>query len=336
MKRIVSLMMILTLAFGLIGCGNKSDNAGEQETYKVRLSCDTVDDSTLTIYLNKFAEEAEKNSNGRLQFEIHSNGSLYKGVAGLEATQAGNLEMCLCSLSNYGELSPKVFVLSLPFVLPTNQAVEDAYSGELGKRAVEDINNYNLEFLSYFVYGGTDMSSNKKIAVPSDVNGLKVRVFGQANSSFIDCCGGAPTFMSGGEVTQALSTGLIDGALTGAESMVERKYYDFQTNVCAIGFERADQMVVMNNNWWKSLPSDLQKCISDAMADVSKEEWKVAMEKETMARTELENMGVEVYYPTTEELGEWYKTSESVYNEFRETLGNELVDEAIKFRDSYK
>ena len=334
MKKVIAIFVLLILALSLSACGN-SKNGANKETYKVRLSCDTVDDSTLTIYLKKFAEEAEKLSNGKLKFEIYTNGSLYKGVAGLEATQNGDLEMCLCAVSNYGELSQKIFLLSLPFVFPTNEAVYDAYAGDFGKLAVEDAHKFNLELLSYFVFGGTDMSSSKQIKVPSDVKGQKIRVFGLANSSFIENCGGAPTFMSGGEVTQALSTGLIDGALTGAESMVERKYYEFQKYLCAIGFERADQMVVMNYSWWQKLPAEVQGYITSAMEAVREEEWRTAAEKENSARKTLEERGMIVYYPTDDEMKLWYETAEKVYDAFRVTLWDELVDKAIEFRDSY-
>ncbi len=332
MKRVVALVLFITMVFTLAACGGGETS---KESYKVRLSCDTVDDSTLTIYLKKFAEEAERLSNGQLKFEIYTNGSLYKGIAGLEATQNGDLEMCLCALSNYGELSQKIFLLSLPFVFPTNEAVYDAYSGEFGKLAVEDAHNYNLELLSYFVFGGTDMSSNKQIKVPADVKGQKIRVFGLANSSFIENCGGAPTFMSGGEVTQALSTGLIDGALTGAESMVERKYFEFQDYLCAIGFERADQMVVMNYDWWRKLPENVQGYITEAMEIVREEEWRTAAEQEELARKTLAEKGMSVYYPSEDEMKLWYETAEAVYDEFRKTLGDELVDKAIEFRDNY-
>lgn len=331
MKRLVAYVMVLAMIL-LAGCGAKA----EEDVYKIRVSCDTVETSNLTIYLKKFAEEAEKRSDGRLKFDIHTSGSLYKGAAGLEATQMGDLEMCLCSLSNYGELSQKVFVLSLPFIFPTNEAVFEAYTGELGKLATEDMNDYNLELLSFFVYGGTDLSTNSLVRIPEDISGQKVRVFGLANTSFIEACGGAPAFMSGGEVTQALSTGLIDGALTGAESMVERKYYEFQSDVCALGFERADQMVVMNHKWWSELPEDLRICITEAMESVRLDAWNAAIESEENARNKLSENGVNVYYPTDEEMQEWYGAAKEVYEEFRELLGNELVDKAIEFRDTHK
>lgn len=332
MKKLIGYILVIAMMVALVGCGAKT----KTDVYRVRVSCDTVETSNLTIYLKKFAEEAEKRSGGRLEFDIHTSGSLYKGAAGLEATQMGDLEMCLCSLSNYGELSQKVFVLSLPFVFPTNKAVFEAYTGELGQLAVEDMNNYNLELLSFFVYGGTDLSSNGPVHAPKDLAGQKVRVFGLANASFIEECGAAPAFMSGGEVTQSLSTGLINGALTGAESMVERKYYEFQTDVCALGFERADQMVVMNLEWWSELPEDLKTCITEAMESVRQDAWTAAVESEDAAREKLADYGVNVYYPTDDEMQEWYRVAEGVYDEFREMLGDELVDKAIEFRNAHK
>lgn len=335
--KLVSKVIVATLGgllfFSLAGCGG--EEASTDKTYTVRFSTDTVDDSVLTKYVKEFAKEVEKNSNGKIKFKIFTAGTLYKGKAGLEATQSGNLEMCLCALSNYGEYSQKIFLLSLPFVFPTNQAVFDAYSGKLGQLAVQDISKYNLDFLSYFIFGGTDLSSKKLIQKPSDLNGLKIRVFGLANASFVRSCTGAPTFMSGGEVTQALSSGLIDGALTGAESMVKRKYYEFQPHLCAIGFERADQMIVMNHVWWTKLPKDLQSIVVSAMDKARVKEWKEATTKEEESRKELEKKGMKVYYPTIEEMKLWHSYAENVYTEFRSILGNDLIDEAIKFRNQY-
>ena len=94
-------------------------------------------------------------------------------------------------------------------------------------------------------------------------------------------------------------------------------------------------MVVMNYEWWQKLPAEIQGYISQAMENVREEEWKTAAEQEEAARKTLEEMGMVVYYPTSEEMKLWYDTAEKVYDEFREILGDELVDKAIAFRNSY-
>ena len=92
---------------------------------------------------------------------------------------------------------------------------------------------------------------------------------------------------------------------------------------------------------WKSyLPSDesqARKYVDaiNLLENVREEEWKTAAEQEEAARKTLEEMGMVVYYPTSEEMKLWYDTAEKVYDEFREILGDELVDKAIAFRNSY-
>ena len=95
-------------------------------------------------------------------------------------------------------------------------------------------------------------------------------------------------------------------------------------------------MVVMNYEWWQKLPKEVQGYICTAMENIRQEEWTTAAEQEEIARKNLEEKGMTVYYPSDEEMALWYEKAEAVYDEFRSTLGDELVNKAIEFRDSYK
>ena len=84
------------------------------------------------------------------------------------------------------------------------------------------------------------------------------------------------------------------------------------------------------------LTDDLKTCITEAMESVRQDAWTAAVESEDAAREKLADYGVNVYYPTDDEMQEWYRAAEGVYDEFREMLGDELVDKAIEFRDAHK
>lgn len=356
-KRVFSIIagvMAIVLTLGLTACGGSSSPAPattaaasaettaaaapktDDKVYEVRLSCDTLDISNMTIYLQKFASRAEEISGGKLSFTVYTAGTLYSSQAGLEATQRGDLEMCLCSAQHVGAIDPEVLVLGLPFILPNKEAVLAAYHGPLTEHAFANIGKYNLELLDVFVFCEADMSSNKEIHVPDDIKGMKIRAYGPANASLLTACGAAPTMLSGGEVTQSLSSKMIDGALCGTESMVDRKYYDFQTNNCAVGVDRADYPVMMNKEWWDSLPEEIQGYITQAMEDIIYDEIDSAFEKETEAREQMDSLGMKCYYPTDEEMELWYEKANEVYEEYRDSIGGSLIDEAIALRDQYK
>ena len=73
-----------------------------------------------------------------------------------------------------------------------------------------------------------------------------------------------------------------------------------------------------------------------AMEDIIYDEIDSAFEKETEAREQMDSLGMKCYYPTDEEMELWYAKANEVYEEYRNSIGGDLIDEAIALRDAYK
>lgn len=307
------------------------------EDYVIRVAYDFLGESYLGQSFTKFSDRVTELSGGKITFNIHGSGSLYTADQALEAVMAGDLEMCVVANSNIGNYCPAMLVISLPFMIPNLEAMEAMLDpqGELLQSAGADLGSKNLEILDIFAFVVTDISSNKQIKVPTDMGGMKIRVYGQTNSTYTDLSSGASVFLSGGEVVQALSANTIDGAWCGVESMVTRKYYEFQDYVVACGAERSDQPVVMCKSWWDGLPANVQSIIRQAMDETITEQHAGSYEVGEEARKALADNGVDVYYPTDAEMQEWYAVADKVYESFYDTVGEDLIKQAVAIRDQY-
>lgn len=349
MKRAISILLAMILALTLVACGSTpsapessgnqapAESAPTDQVYEIRAAYDYLEDSYMGQNFQKFVDRAEELGEGRIKFTLYPSGSLYTADQALEAVQAGNLEICSVANSNIGNYSSKALVISLPFMIPNRESMDEMWDldGELMKQAYADLPSMNFKVLGIFAFVVTDISSSYPLHVPSDMTGHLVRAYGQTNSNYTELSGGAPVFMSGGEVVQALSTGTIDSAWCGVESMVTRKYYEFQDYICAVGAERSDFPVVCCNSWWESLPADIQGILQQAFDDIIDEERDGSYQVGEDARKELAAQGCEVYYPTEEEMTEWYAVADEVYKSFYDSIGEDLINLAVSIRNKY-
>ncbi|XDA97281.1 TRAP transporter substrate-binding protein [Sulfitobacter sp. LCG007] len=107
---------------------------------------------------------------------------------------------------------------------------------------------------------------NKEIRTPGDLAGLKLRVAGATAADVVTALGGTPVQMPISEVYNALQTGLIDGVITGASTLVDFKL-DEVADALTLGapLGRLAFFTVMNAAAYDGL-DDAQKAALDEAA----------------------------------------------------------------------
>src|SRR3954466_10337282 len=125
----------------------------------------------------KFKELAEKYTDGKVKVEVYPNSQLYKDKEELEALQLGAVQMLAPSLAKFGPIGVKEFeVFDLPFILPSKQALQRVTDGALGKKLLGLLQPKGMTGLAYWDNGFKVMSANKKLLLPADFRGLKMRI----------------------------------------------------------------------------------------------------------------------------------------------------------------
>ena len=184
-------------------------------------------------------------------------------------------------------------------------------------------------------YGGAIMLSNGgPLKTPADMKGKKVRVFGKTLGDFTEATGGAPTMVSGSEQYLAYQRGTVDIGMTGVSGVKSRKLWEVMDTITVTNHADIEFIVVVNTEFWNGL-TDKQRALIEAAATKAENDVRDRMTSiEAEAYAAAKENGMQIYTPTTEELAEWRKASQPVYDAFKAktgALGAEMLKAAETF-----
>ncbi|WP_044830128.1 TRAP transporter substrate-binding protein [Thalassospira sp. HJ] len=159
----------------------------------------------------KFGEEVSALTDGRVEVQVFPNETLGKEIDLINGMQLGSVDMTITgeSLQNW---APMAALLAVPYAYPTLEDMDAVASGEIGEQISQQIiEKARIRPIAYFARGPRNLTSNREIKSPDDLNGLKLRV--PNVPLFVDVwktLGAQPTPMAFSEVFTSLQAGTID------------------------------------------------------------------------------------------------------------------------------
>src|SRR5712672_3439401 len=215
----------------------------------------------------KFKELAEKYTNGKVKVEVYPNSQLYKDNEELQALQLGSVQMLAPSLAKFGPLGVKEFeVFDLPYILPDKAALNKVTHGPLGKKLLGLLEPKGIVGLAYWDNGFKDMSANKKLLLPADFRGLKMRIqSSKVLEAQMRALGAIPQVMAFSEVYQALATGVVDGTENPPSNEYTQKMHEVQKYTVISDHGYVGYAVIANKKFWDGLPADVRGQLEKAM-----------------------------------------------------------------------
>ncbi len=160
MKKQVLLSVILAAALctSLAGCsgnaaapksaestaqGNSAapTDGGKTYTIKFAMAQGGVDaaESGEVMFIEKFKDEVESKSQGRLKVEIYPNGQLGSSDENVQGIIANSLEMASINISLLNSLYKESMLVSCPGVFASEQECDDVLAGEWGNAFFKDM-----------------------------------------------------------------------------------------------------------------------------------------------------------------------------------------------------
>jgi C4-dicarboxylate-binding protein DctP len=281
----------------------------------------------------KFKELAEKYTDGKVKVEVYPNSQLYKDNEELQALQLGAVQMLAPSLAKFGPLGVKEFeVFDLPYILPDKAALRKVTDGALGKKLMGLLGAKGITGLAYWDNGFKDMSANKKLLMPADFRGLKMRIqSSKVLEAQMRALGAIPQVMAFSEVYQALATGVVDGTENPPSNEYTQKMHEVQKYTTRSGHGYVGYAVITNKKFWDGLPADVRSSLEKAMAEATTFANGVAQQDNDDAVAEMKKSGkTEMVELTAEQKAAWRKALEPVYTEMEGRVGKEILAEFKK------
>ncbi|MBZ5876557.1 MULTISPECIES: TRAP transporter substrate-binding protein [Chromohalobacter] len=242
----------------------------------------------------RFKEIVEKRSDGRIEVQIFPNEQLGNEMDVINSIQLGTADMTITgeSLQNW---APKAAMMAVPYAFSDSGQMRKAVEGDIGEQIEAQIEEKTgLVPIAWFERGPRELTSNRPIKEPADLDGLRLRV--PNVPLFVDtwqALGAKPTPMAFSEVFTSLQQGTID-AQENPLSLIESASFDeVQDYVNLTDHVRSWIYVVIGKQKLESMPEDLQKVILDAADKMQSYEEELFAEDQKRLRKTLEEAGME-------------------------------------------
>lgn len=215
----------------------------------------------------KFGEELLALTGGRIAVEVFPNESLGKEIDLINGMQLGTVDMTITgeSLQNW---APKAALLAVPYAFKTIEDMDAFASGPIGDEIeAQIIEKVQIRPIAYFARGARDLTSNRPITTPAELNGLKMRV--PNVPLFVDvwaALGANPGPMAFSEVFTSLQNGTIEAQENPLALIRSASFYEVQSHVNLTDHVRSWIYLTIAESTWNKLSDADKDAVMEAAA----------------------------------------------------------------------
>ncbi|MCL7790661.1 TRAP transporter substrate-binding protein [Pasteurella multocida] len=277
-----------------------------------------------------FQKLVEERLAGKVKVEVYPNSSLYGDGKEMEALLLNNVQMLAPSLAKFDKYTKKIQIFDLPFLFDDIEAVQRFEQSEAGKSLLKSMEEKGITGLGYWNNDLKQLSANKELREPKDARGLKFRV---QNSEVLDAqfkaLKAVPRKMAFGEMYQGLQTGVVNGAENPYSNIYSQKIHEVQKFITESNHGLLSYMVIVNTNFWNSIPEDIRAELSKILDEVSVEVIKKSHDLNLADKQKIiDSKASTIITLTPEQREKWRDAVRPVWKQFEGEIGADLIQAA--------
>ena len=229
MKKYIAIITITLSMFLLTSC-NKEINNEDVQVYDWPLGTSSPEDTITQIYAQKFADEVNKLSNGKMKIRVYNNSVLGGDRELLESCKNGDIPFVVQNTAPQVSFMQKLSIFDLPMLFDNIEEVREKLDDDKFYDLMEKVyKEGGYKLLGFTDQGFRIMTTNKKIEIILDFKGQKIRTMENSNHiMFWKDLKTNPTPMSFSEVYIGLQQNTIDAQENPYEVVVSSKLYEQQ------------------------------------------------------------------------------------------------------------
>ncbi len=222
---------------------------------------------------DEFAASVERRTDGELTIRIFPNEQLGTENELVQQAKAGGVDITAPSLPAASLLVPQLEMPSAPFLWDSWEEAQAMIMGEAMQPGFDELaDEHNLIPLTKIWYWGWRNFTFDDVEVrsPEDMAGLSVRVPEQAVwVAMVEAFGASPTPISFADVYSALQQGVVSGQENPIPTIYNRRFYEVQDYIVMSRHMLQNNMIVMNQDRFESLPVEHQRVLLEEAAKYS-------------------------------------------------------------------
>ena len=337
---------IYAAAFAALMFGGTGAMA-QEKTFDLKLSHWVPPSHPLQKALEEWGASVEKASGGTIHYKVYPSQQLGKAFDHYDMARDGIADLTYINPGYQPGRFPVIAAGELPFLIANAKGGSQALDAWYRKYAEKEMKD--VKFCLAFVHDpGTFHSKTKKIMVPGDINGMKIRPAHATMAKWVTMLGGTNVQAGAPQVRDVLEKGVADAVtfpwgsipLFGIDKVVK---YHMEAPLYVTTFA-----FVFNKSKYEQMSAKQKKVIDDHCTN----EWalKVAapwadFEHNGIAKLKAE-AGHEVYPISDAQLAEWRKAAQPLENEWAAGVKKagvdptavlkELKDQLAKYKSAAK
>ena len=268
------------------------------------------------VQMERWKEEVEKRTGGSVAINTYPGGTLLGAKNMMDGVIAGQADIgCLCMAYQPGRFivtNATALPMGFPDATVASLTLWDLYR----KQKPEEF--AKVKVLTMFTCAPANIYSKKPVRSLEDLKGLELRASGGV-AQYLKVLGAAPVGMPQSETPEALQKGVVQGAVSSLETLMDFKYAEICKYVTMINGPVYPFAVVMNMEKWNSLPKDVQE-VMDGLG--TEQAWWTGnyMDKHVDESVEWskKNHNIEIIKLTQKELARWNKLLKPIPDKWSE------------------
>jgi len=300
------------------------------DVYQVKFGHNQDTNSPQHRGVEAFKQKVEELSGGKVKVIIYPNMQLGQMREQAEQCSNGTIEMTQQPMSVLSNFNQALEVYDIPFAFASLEAMEEVVFGPAGAKVHKGLEEKGMVALGVEMLDFKNMTANFPIKGPEGLKGKKIRVMpAPILIETYKAFGANPTPIEYGELYNALQQKVVDGQENALQTYVMLKFWEVQDWVTMTEHSPFLYLTVANKKWLESLPEDIQKNIKEAALFASKSEWEDVRKNAASWMETIKENGMQVYYPTDEELVAFKAAAKPVIDFVASRVGQEIVDDFL-------
>ena len=300
----------------------------EVQRYAWPLATASPEDTVTQIYAEKFAEEVEELSDGKMKIQVYPNGTIGGDRELLESCKDGDIPFVIQNTAPQVTFMPDLAVFDIPCRFSTIDEVREKVDDPEFYGLLEDVyENGGYKLLGYADQGFRVMSTNKMVESLADFKGQKIRTMENSyHMAYWKALGASPTPMTFSEVYIGLQQGTIDAQENPYEVIVSNKLYEQQDYVVETNHLPHLISLIVSDEFFEGLTGEQQEIIREA-AETAKEYAREQSDERIASRIQtIEESGTQIISLSDEMYEQIRELCKPVYESIEKNVSEDLVD----------
>jgi len=330
-RSFVSVLIFITIL--LVSCQEDvyptdNEQLSHEEQIVIRFSHVVGENTPKGMAAVKFAELIKERSNGHVEIQVFPNGVLYKDGEEMNALLRGDIQMIAPAISKITTLVPEWSVMDLPYAFKNADEVHTYVNSDVGQSLMTKLNAHNLFSMGVWDSGFKQLSNSiRPIEAVQNLNGLRMRIMpSDILAEQFSIVGAYPKRIDFNTVFHQLQRGNVDGQENTLTNITSKNLHSLQDYLTISNHGYLGYLLLMNHEFWNSLPEDVQTLLIETLKEVQEWEWQLA---ENLTAERLEEMEacdcIKIYNLSDEEKEEWESAFEPVYRYYAENYGKKYI-----------